>query len=78
MQGAESARWRVVGFTSETPNYRPTVEAHLVNYQPIAQFTSVHAGGLTMFAFADGSTRTISDTIDLAVFHGMGTVNGRD
>ena len=69
--------WRVVGWTSETPNFKP---AHVdpLQFVPVAQFNSVHLGGITMFAFADGSVRPLDSSIDAKVFHGMGTINKRD
>ena len=37
---------------------------------------SYHAGGLVTTGFLDGSTRTISNTIDLAVWRALGTADG--
>lgn len=68
------APWRVVGWTGEPPNNKE----HSVNvhFHGFAQFNSTHAGGLTSFVFADGSTHVISDLIDPAVFLALGTIQG--
>jgi prepilin-type N-terminal cleavage/methylation domain-containing protein/prepilin-type processing-associated H-X9-DG protein len=39
---------------------------------------SYHAGGMVNVAMADGSVRTESDTIDLKIWQGMATRNGRE
>ena len=44
-------------------------------WQNNESFRSRHPGGL-QFAFADGSVRFISDTIDLAVYRALATING--
>ena len=75
--GSNRGAWHLVGWTGETPNFE---NGGSQDQNPIqfAQFNSVHAGGLTMFGFADGSVRTLSSNIDLEVFHAMGTIAGND
>ncbi len=78
VNGGEFASWRVVGWTGEPPNYRPDDQPGAIHYHPFAQFNSAHAGGLTMFAFADGSVSVLSSQVDFEVFHSLGTIRGRE
>lgn len=90
LDGTSFTGWRVVGWTGEPPNNpmqtTPTVvededgeEVELeIHFHGFAQFNSMHVGGLTMFVFADGSTRPIADTIDPLTFRALGTIRGRE
>ncbi len=62
----KDAQWnteRVVGSTAVTPNNKDGVFEGFHSYHP----------GIVMFAFADGSVRPITDSIDLAVYQAMST-----
>ena len=88
--GSEYTGWRVVGWTWEPPNnpmqQEPVVivdefgneTALEIHFHGFAQFNSMHLGGLTMFGFVDGSTRSIEDGIDPLLFRAMGTIRGRE
>ncbi len=43
------------------------------NHRP---FGSMHAGGVTQFAFVDSSVQTISNDIDFVAYQALATVNG--
>ena len=75
--GGDKSSWRVVGWTGEPPNHLPSDQSE-IHFHEFAQFNSAHAGGLAMFAFADGAVKTIPRTIDFEVFHAMGTIRGRE
>lgn len=65
--------WRVVGWTGEPPNNKEySVDPH---FHGFAQFNSSHPS-VTMFGFADGSIRSITDLIDPEVFKAMGSIKG--
>lgn len=68
--------WRVVGWTGEPPN-TPANSQH-VHFHGFAQFNSMHPAGVTNFAFADGSTRTLAADVDHEVFFGLGTIQGNE
>lgn len=76
--GAEFARWRVVGWTGEPPNYKPSDDPTAIHFHAYAQFNSAHLGRLTMFAYADGSVKALSADIDFDLFHSLGTIRGRE
>ncbi len=88
--GSEHTGWRVVGWTGEPPNnpMRPDPVVVLdeegeateleIHFHGYAQFNSMHPGGLCMFGFVDGSSRSIDDQIDPLVFRAMGTIRGRE
>ena len=58
------APWRVTGWTAEPPN---------TGVHPYAEFSSVHAGGVTNFVIADGSVQSIDDNVDWKIFASLGT-----
>ncbi len=66
--------WRVVAWTGEPPNNKPSSEVHFHAY---AQFNSAHYG-LTNFSLLDGSVQTIADSVEPSVFKAMGTVRGTE
>lgn len=68
--------WRVLGWTGEPPNNDPGGMSK-VHYHGFAQFNSPHLA-LTVFGFADGSTRTVSDDVDGFIFKALGTTRGRE
>ena len=72
VEGSTHTGWRVLGWTGEPPKNKPTSEVH---FHGFAQFNSEHPGS-TMFAFCDGSTRSIGDQIDHEVFMALGTTDG--
>ncbi len=90
VKGSEYTGWRVVGWTWEPPNNPPRTEPEIIidedgtrreleiHFHGFAQFNSMHAGGVTMFGFVDGSTRAIGDDINPLVFRAMGTIQGRE
>ena len=90
IDGSEHTGWRVVGWTGEPPNNPPrrdpvvivnddgSEEILEIHFHGFAQFNSMHGGGLTTFAFVDGSVRFISDDIDPRVFKAMGTIKNGD
>ncbi len=71
--GSEYTGWRVVGWTGEPPNNPPVSRFH---FHGFAQFNSMHAGGITNFAFADGSVHTIDKEVDQELFWALGTIRG--
>lgn len=72
VHGARIPVWRVVGWTYEPPNHKIPGETH-----PYADFSSSHHN-VTMFTFADGSVRPITDSIRVEIFQGMGTIRGQE
>ena len=70
--------WRVVGWTGEPPNYQPNGDPDDLHFHAFAQFNSAHPGGLTMFAFADGSVTTLASDIEFEIFYSLGTIRGRE
>jgi prepilin-type N-terminal cleavage/methylation domain-containing protein len=74
VHGAMFPAWRVVGWTGEPPNNKPTSIVHFHGY---AQFNSVHSG-LTHFVLCDGSVQSVSDQIEPDIFKACGTVDGRE
>lgn len=70
--GSEFDGWRVVAWTGEPPNNSPTSEVHFHGY---AQFNSNHPGA-ALFSLCDGSTRSITNTIDPDVFRALGSTKG--
>ena len=71
--GSEFAGWRVVGWTGEPPNNQGSSEAH---FHGFAQFNSMHAGGVTNFAFADGSVHSVDQNVTRELFYALGTIRG--
>ena len=71
--GSKYTGWRVVGWTGEPPNNTGTSEAH---FHGFAQFNSMHFGGMTNFAFADGSVHTIGEEVSRDLFFALGTIRG--
>lgn len=72
--GSEFAGWRVVGWTGEPPNNEvSTDQAH---FHGFAQFNSMHTGGVTNFAFADGSVHSVDENVTAELFFAMGTIHG--
>jgi len=71
--GSEYAGWRVVGWTGEPPNNIGSSEAH---FHGFAQFNSSHTGGVTNFAFADGSVHSVDENVTPELFFAMGTIHG--
>lgn len=64
-----------MGSTLVQPNLRlrnPAAHGRLME----VAFGSWHPGGVSMFTMGDDSTRTISDSIDLTVYHALGSRNG--
>ncbi len=90
VKGSEFTGWRVVGWTGEPPNNPPRTEPVIIvddkggeeelqiHFHGFAQFNSMHPGGITMFAMADGSTHPINDRIDPRIFRALGTIRGRE
>lgn len=76
VNGTRYSGWRVVGWTGEPPNNPPSGSS--AHFHGFAQFNSMHIGGVTNFAFADGSTRSIFDRIDPQVFMALGTIQGEE
>lgn len=74
VHGASYPVWRILGWTGEPPNNRPTSPVH---FHGFAQFNSAHSM-LTHFALLDGSVQTYPDSIDAEVFKSMGTVRGTE
>ena len=70
---SEFAGWRVVGWTGEPPNNRGSSEAH---FHGFAQFNSMHDGGVTYFAFADGSVHSVNEHVTRELFFALGTIRG--
>jgi prepilin-type N-terminal cleavage/methylation domain-containing protein len=88
LEGSSHTGWRVVGWTGEPPN-NPMRTTPLVvvdedgndveleiHFHGFAQYNSMHQGGMTMFAFADGSTHAIAKGIEALTFRAMGTIQG--
>lgn len=87
---SEYMGWRVVGWTGEPPNNSPQTETTAItnpdgsvttleiHFHGFAQYNSMHAGGVTMFCFVDGSVRTVSDNVDPIAFQAVGTIKGRE
>jgi len=72
--GTEFTGWRVIGWTGEPPNNkRNSDEAH---FHGFAQFNSMHFGGATNFAFADGSVHAIDENVTPDLFYALGTIRG--
>ncbi len=71
--GTEFTGWRVVGWTGEPPNNKGQSDAH---FHGFAQFNSMHFGGATNFAFADGSIHTIDKNVTADLFFALGTIRG--
>jgi hypothetical protein len=59
------------------PDGYTTAQLTLVNAADFARPSSVHSGGLVQSVFADGSTRTLTDTIDYRVYQAMMTPRGK-
>lgn len=90
LEGSSHTGWRVVGWTGEPPNNPQRTEPIIVvdddgdeeeleiHFHGFAQFNSMHAGGVTMFCYADGSVHPINDTIHPLAFKALGTIRGRD
>ncbi|MFK7766799.1 MAG: DUF1559 domain-containing protein [Mariniblastus sp.] len=89
LDGSAYTGWRVVGWSGEPPNNPMRTEPLVVvdengeeseleiHFHGFAQYNSMH-NGITLFAFCDGSTRSISDNISPITFHAMGTIRGRE
>ncbi len=60
-------------FTTQAP-FNPDSGGSAV----LSRFRSDHVAGMVNFAFCDGSSRFISDTIDQAVLDALGTRQGRE
>ncbi len=73
VHGSEYPAWRILAWTGEPPNNKPSSEVHFHWY---AQFNSAHQGGLTNFVLLDASVQTVADTVDPAVFQAAGTIFG--
>lgn len=71
--GSTFTGWRVVGWTGEPPNNPPTSRFH---FHGFAQFNSMHPGGMTNFAFADGSVHIIDKNVTKELFWALGTIRG--
>ena len=71
--GSDFAGWRVVGWTGEPPNNIGSSDAH---FHGFAQFNSMHLGGITNFAFADGSVHAVDDNVTRDLFFALGTIRG--
>ncbi|QEG23225.1 DUF1559 family PulG-like putative transporter [Mariniblastus fucicola] len=71
--GSEYPGWRVVGWTGEPPNNKGGIDAH---FHGFAQFNSMHTGGITVFAFADGSVHMIDENVTADLFYALGTIRG--
>jgi len=71
--GSKFPGWRVVGWTGEPPNNEGSSEAH---FHGFAQFNSTHMGGVTNFAFADGSVHSIDENVTKDLFFALGTIRG--
>lgn len=88
LEGSSHTGWRIVGWTGEPPNNPQRTEPLVVldddgnevileiHFHGFAQFNSMHPGGLSMFTFADGSTKAISDEVDPLLFRAIGTIQG--
>ena len=68
VHGAIRPVWRTMAWTHEPPN---------VKEGSGVAFSSGHTN-ISVFLFADGSTTTLSDTIDPLLFHQLGTRNGKE
>lgn len=68
VHGVKQAIPRIVGSTDLPPNDKAGEFEH---------FSSRHPG-CSVFLYADGSVRSIYDTIDPQVFHALGTRDGRE
>ncbi len=71
--GTTFTGWRVVGWTGEPPNNKGQSDAH---FHGFAQFNSMHFGGATNFAFADGSVHAIDENVTADLFFALGTIRG--
>lgn len=90
LDGSSHTGWRVVGWSGEPPNNSPRItpivvvdddgneETLEIHFHGFAQFNSMHAGGVSMFAFVDGSVRPISNSISPITFKALGTIRGRE
>lgn len=67
-----------MAWTGEPPNYLGSSHPKALHVHPFAQFNSAHPGGVTMFAFADGSVTALAAEIDFDVFYSLGTIRGRE
>jgi prepilin-type N-terminal cleavage/methylation domain-containing protein len=70
VHGSAYPVWRVLGWTGEPPNNKPTSPIH---FHGFAQFNSAHAG-LSQYVYLDGSVRPVSDVVDSEAFRAMGTI----
>ena len=67
--------WIVTPSPQPTPWLQTSSPASIVQYQ-FFSFGSGHTGNLACFALSDGSTKTISKTVDKNVFKAVSTRNG--
>ncbi len=69
VHSAQYSAWRISAWCAETPN---------TGQHPYAEFSSVHAGGLTNFVMVDGSVHSIFDSVDRRNFAALGTRSCRE
>lgn len=68
-------RWHVAAATCAKPGINPPVTTCMNSTERLFQFSSAHPGG-SHFALADGSTRFVTDNINVTLFRGLTTRAG--
>ncbi|MGB7347832.1 MAG: DUF1559 domain-containing protein [Pirellulaceae bacterium] len=68
---------KINGGGSSGPQGYTTATMSLTSAADLARPTSTHSGGLCLSVFADGSTRTLTETIDYRVYQAMMTPRGK-